>query len=269
MLAAAMGAAGDAAGVDPWERIGVTTAACRRFAIDKPRRYRLMFSLEHEPERQPFADTPLGTVLQAWTHAADTYLAAIAPARRSEAETVGIHLWTALHGQLVLMTHPVRSPHQQRSRGFVHRFGIHAGRVEVHKGQTHAITFALDDASRPFLTENEQRWRFCAPELRRRLSGLQATASVAERVQAALCETLPAGGTSMTEVARHLAVSSRTLQRQPKLEGASFPGNPRHDPRRPGPPPPRQQHHAHRRNRLPAHAVHRIARRCSTSRVIR
>lgn len=39
---------------------------------------------------------------QAWTHAVGTYLAAIAPARRSEAEIVGIHLWTALHGQLVL-----------------------------------------------------------------------------------------------------------------------------------------------------------------------
>jgi AcrR family transcriptional regulator len=104
-LAAAMGEAGEAAaaaGADPWQRIAATTAAYRRFAIDKPRRYRLMFSLQYEPERQPSADTPLGTLLQAWTHAVDTYLAAIAPARRPEAETVGIHLWTALHGQLVL-----------------------------------------------------------------------------------------------------------------------------------------------------------------------
>lgn len=104
-LAAAMGEAGEAAaaaGAAPWERIGATAAAYRRFAIDKPRRYRLMFSLEYEPERQSSADTPLGTVLQAWTHAVDTYLAAIAPGRRSEAETIGIHLWTASHGQLVL-----------------------------------------------------------------------------------------------------------------------------------------------------------------------
>ncbi len=104
-LAAAMGEAGEAAaaaGAAPWERIGATAAAYRRFAIDKPRRYRLMFSLEYEPERQSSADTPLGTVLQAWTHAVDTYLAAIAPGWRSEAETIGIHLWTASHGQLVL-----------------------------------------------------------------------------------------------------------------------------------------------------------------------
>ncbi|PIM66647.1 AraC family transcriptional regulator [Streptomyces sp. JV178] len=94
--------------------------------------------------------------------------------------------------------------------------------VEVHKGQTHAITFAPADANRPFLTENEQLWRFFAPELRRRLSDLQATASVAERVRAALHETLPAGGSSMTAVTRHLAVSNRTLQRQLQLEGTSF-----------------------------------------------
>jgi AraC-like DNA-binding protein len=94
--------------------------------------------------------------------------------------------------------------------------------VEVHRGQTHAITFAPADASRPFLTENEQLWRFFAPELRRRLSDLQATAGVAERVRAALHETLPAGGSSMTAVTSHLAVSNRTLQRQLKLEGTSF-----------------------------------------------
>ncbi|MEU5266178.1 TetR/AcrR family transcriptional regulator [Amycolatopsis sp. NPDC021455] len=104
-LAVAMSEAGESAtavGADPWERVRAIVTAYRRFAIDKPRRYRLMFSLEYEPERRPSADTPLGTVLQAWTHAVDTYLAAIAPARRSEAEIVGIHLWTALHGQLVL-----------------------------------------------------------------------------------------------------------------------------------------------------------------------
>ncbi|WP_027929183.1 AraC family transcriptional regulator [Amycolatopsis thermoflava] len=94
--------------------------------------------------------------------------------------------------------------------------------VKVQKGLTHAITFAPADADRPFLTENEQLWRFFAPELRKRLSDLQASASVAERVRAALHETLPAGGSSMTAVTRHLAVSSRTLQRQLQLEGTSF-----------------------------------------------
>lgn len=41
-------------------------------------------------------------------------------------------------------------------------------------------------------------------------------------LRTALHETLPAGGSSMTAVTRHLAVSNRTLQRQLKLEGTSF-----------------------------------------------
>jgi AcrR family transcriptional regulator len=90
------------AGADPWGRVRATVTAYRRFAIDKPRRYRLMFSLEYEPERRPSTDHPCGTVLQAWTDATDAYLAVAAPGRRAEAQDLGIHLWTALHGQLVL-----------------------------------------------------------------------------------------------------------------------------------------------------------------------
>ncbi|MFI2291341.1 TetR/AcrR family transcriptional regulator [Streptomyces niveus] len=104
-LAVAMREAGEsaaAAGADPWARARATVTAYRRFAIDKPRRYRLMFSLEYEPEHHPSADHPIGTVLQAWTDTADAYLTEAAPDRRAEAQDLGIHLWTALHGQLVL-----------------------------------------------------------------------------------------------------------------------------------------------------------------------
>jgi AraC-like DNA-binding protein len=65
-------------------------------------------------------------------------------------------------------------------------------------------------------------WRFFAPELRRRLADLQAAASAAERVRAALLETLPAGDHTMATVARHLATSPRTLQRQLQDEGTTF-----------------------------------------------
>ena len=65
-------------------------------------------------------------------------------------------------------------------------------------------------------------WRFFAPELRRRLADLHAAASAADRVRAALLETLPAGDHTMTTVARHLATSPRTLQRQLQDEGTSF-----------------------------------------------
>ncbi|GAA0230685.1 AraC family transcriptional regulator [Cryptosporangium japonicum] len=86
----------------------------------------------------------------------------------------------------------------------------------------HAITFAAGDPTRPFLTENEQMWQFFAPDLRRRLSDLRATASVTDRVRAALHETLPSGDPSMPAVAKQLAVSSRTLQRQLRQEGTTF-----------------------------------------------
>jgi len=104
-LAVAMSEAGEsaaAAGADPWERVRAIVTAYRRFAIDKPRRYRLMFSLEYEPDRPPTTGHPIATMLQAWTDTTDAYLAEVAPSRRAEAQDLGVHLWTALHGQLVL-----------------------------------------------------------------------------------------------------------------------------------------------------------------------
>ncbi len=94
--------------------------------------------------------------------------------------------------------------------------------ARIRTGGTHAVTFSADDAARPFLTENEPMWRFFAPELRRRLSDLQAEATMAERVRAALRETLPAGDSSITAVTRQLAISSRTLQRQLQEEGTTY-----------------------------------------------
>ncbi|WLW50398.1 TetR/AcrR family transcriptional regulator [Streptomyces sp. YU58] len=111
-LAAEMAAAGKAAaagGADPWEQMCATVTAYRRFAVDKPRRYRLMFSLEYEPEDRTGTDHPLGTVGLAWAEAVETYLAAVAPEHRAEAQILGLHLWTAVHGQLVLwrsLPHP-------------------------------------------------------------------------------------------------------------------------------------------------------------------
>ncbi|MCK9874526.1 AraC family transcriptional regulator [Frankia sp. Ag45/Mut15] len=94
--------------------------------------------------------------------------------------------------------------------------------VQVRRGRADSITFAPEDATRPFLTEDEPMWRFFAPELRRRLSDLQAAANTADRVRAVLHEILPAGDSAMTTVARELATSSRTLQRQLQAEGTSY-----------------------------------------------
>jgi len=114
----------------------------------------------------------------------------------------------------VNLTAPALPRNPARLEGF---FG-----ARIRKGGTHTVTFSAADAARPFLTENEPMWRFYAPELRRRLSDLQAEATVAERVRAALHETLPAGDSSMTAVTKQLAVSSRTLQRQLRDEGTTY-----------------------------------------------
>jgi AraC-like DNA-binding protein len=94
--------------------------------------------------------------------------------------------------------------------------------VRPRQGPAEAISFTAEDSARPFLTENEPMWRFFAPELRSRLADLQAAASAAERVRAALLETLPAGDHTMITVAHQLATSPRTLQRQLQTEGTTF-----------------------------------------------
>ncbi|MFO6453093.1 MULTISPECIES: helix-turn-helix domain-containing protein [unclassified Aeromicrobium] len=94
--------------------------------------------------------------------------------------------------------------------------------VPVGQGQRLTLVFSALDAHRPFLTENDQMWRVFAPELRRRLYDLEVDATVADRVRAALLETLPAGDASIDAVTRSMAVSARTLQRQLRSEGTSF-----------------------------------------------
>jgi AraC-like DNA-binding protein len=92
----------------------------------------------------------------------------------------------------------------------------------LRKGVGYSIGFTAADAARPLLTENDQMWRVFAPELRRRLSDLHASATVADRVRAALNQTLPAGDPSIGAVTNQLATSARTLQRQLSQEGTSF-----------------------------------------------
>lgn len=96
-------------------------------------------------------------------------------------------------------------------------FGV---RVEV--GPRNRVVFAREDTLRPFLTANESMWRVFEPALRKRLADLEASASLADRVHAALLEALPAGENSMDEIARKLGISKRTLQRRLRAEGATY-----------------------------------------------
>lgn len=94
--------------------------------------------------------------------------------------------------------------------------------VAVRGAEYDTITFSGEDAALPFLTEDEAMWDFFAPELRRRLSELEASATTADRVRAALHERLPAGESSINAIAAQLMLSPRTLQRQLQAEDTSY-----------------------------------------------
>lgn len=96
-------------------------------------------------------------------------------------------------------------------------FGVRVKRAEIH-----AVTFSAADAHRPFLTANEAMWRTFEPDLRRRLADLDESATFEDRVRASLLEALPAGESSMEQVARKLGVSKRTLQRRLHGEATTF-----------------------------------------------
>jgi AraC-like DNA-binding protein len=92
----------------------------------------------------------------------------------------------------------------------------------IERDPVASVTFGQLDASRPFLTADDAMWEFFAPALRRRLADLDVAATTAERVRAALVELLPSGRRSTSDIARHLAVSTRTLQRRLHAEDATF-----------------------------------------------
>ncbi|MEM7585405.1 MAG: AraC family transcriptional regulator ligand-binding domain-containing protein [Acidobacteriota bacterium] len=92
----------------------------------------------------------------------------------------------------------------------------------VEQGPKFRLTFSARDAARPFLTANAKMWEFFEPELRKRLSELDASATMVDRVRGALLELLPSGSSSLQSVAKKLAVSTRTLQRRLGAEGQTF-----------------------------------------------
>ncbi len=94
--------------------------------------------------------------------------------------------------------------------------------IPVRTGPTHRVAFATADAKLPFLTVNEPLWALFEPKLRRRLADLEGSATIAERVRAALLEALPSGSTSMDTIARKLTLSKRTLQRRIEAEATSY-----------------------------------------------
>ncbi|EGA71627.1 hypothetical protein VISI1226_12611 [Vibrio sinaloensis DSM 21326] len=93
---------------------------------------------------------------------------------------------------------------------------------QIEKGPEVSIRFSAVDAQRKFLTSNLAMWEFFEAKLNQKLADLDGDASNSDRVRSVLFEILPAGQSSIEEVAAKLAISKRTLQRKLSHEGESF-----------------------------------------------
>lgn len=94
--------------------------------------------------------------------------------------------------------------------------------VSLSRGSANRLAFSAEDARHPFLTENAAMWSFFEAGLAARLSDLESEASMKERVRSALQEMLPAGQSSIEEVAKRLGMSKRSLQRRLSEESSSY-----------------------------------------------
>lgn len=105
--------------------------------------------------------------------------------------------------------------------GPIERYTEYFG-IRPKNGKTIRVSFSKEDSLRPFLTANEPMWAFFEAGLRQRLATLDLTATMSDRVKAVLLEGIPAGQCTVEDVAKQLAVSKRSLQRQLSEESSTF-----------------------------------------------
>jgi AraC-like DNA-binding protein len=85
-----------------------------------------------------------------------------------------------------------------------------------------ALIFDAADLDRPFVTHNPELLRLLTPHLDAELSHYVYARSTGDQVKGALKRVLAGRRPAMTEVARELKLSTRTLQRRLNDEGVSF-----------------------------------------------
>ncbi|MEM6986699.1 MAG: helix-turn-helix domain-containing protein, partial [Pseudomonadota bacterium] len=93
---------------------------------------------------------------------------------------------------------------------------------DLRRGRITQLSFAAEDAKRPFLTANAAMWDYFEAGLNKRLALVGADSSTTERLRAVLVELLPAGISSIEHAADKMAVSKRTLQRKLTAESATY-----------------------------------------------
>jgi AraC-like DNA-binding protein len=85
-----------------------------------------------------------------------------------------------------------------------------------------ALIFDAADLERPFVTHNPELLRLLTPHLDAELTHYVDARSTSEQVKAALKRVLAGRRPAMTDVAKELGLSTRTLQRRLNDEGVSF-----------------------------------------------
>lgn len=93
---------------------------------------------------------------------------------------------------------------------------------EVHSGEQIGLVLRAADASLPIISADTAVYRAVEQELLARLKSLSSASGMADRVRREIRDTLPSGRVSAEMVARRLRISTRSLQRKLKDEGASF-----------------------------------------------
>lgn len=93
--------------------------------------------------------------------------------------------------------------------------------VFVEPGRT-SISFAAEDAKRPFISENAKLWAVFESDLERQLLSQSAGLSAIERVEATLLGLFAAGRANIDDVCADLGLSRSSLQRRLREEGTTF-----------------------------------------------
>jgi AraC-like DNA-binding protein len=105
----------------------------------------------------------------------------------------------------------------------------HREMVETHFGcrakfeaNHNALVFRNSDLDRPFVTHNADLLAIIAPQLEAELTAHRSHQTVSDQVNTVLKRLLAGRRPSVRDVARHLNLSSRTLQRRLAISGVTF-----------------------------------------------
>ncbi|MEM9533573.1 MAG: helix-turn-helix domain-containing protein [Pseudomonadota bacterium] len=134
-----------------------------------------------------------------------------------------LHLVYSVEATRLATAHPVcpagaslNAPEAQRRK-----IAGHLG-VMPETGHTASLTYSLEDARRPFISENPGLWTDFEQDLKQQLEAQRTASSMTSQVKTTLVNLFPTGRANAEDLCSALAVSRSTLQRRLRNEGTSF-----------------------------------------------